>query len=129
MRVLLDTHILLWASAKASRLPKAVADILDSTNTTAFFSVVNVWEVAIKAALGRPDFTVDTGKLRDRWLDIGYLELDVTGAHAVAVGQLPLIHRDPFDRMLVTQAKVEGLELLTSDARLTRYPGPIRYFS
>ncbi|WEK03100.1 MAG: type II toxin-antitoxin system VapC family toxin [Candidatus Devosia phytovorans] len=129
MRVFLDTHILLWASAKRDRLPLGVAEILEAATTVPCFSVVNVWEVAIKAALGRSDFTVDPGDLRRRWLDIGYRELDVTGEHAVAIGQLPLIHRNPFDRMLVTQAKVEGLDFYTSDAQLSRYGDPVRYFS
>lgn len=129
MRTLLDTHILLWASARRDRLSSSVADILEAADTTPYFSVVNVWEVAIKAALGRSDFTVDPGELRKRWLDIGYLELEVTGAHAVAIGQLPPIHRDPFDRMLVTQAKVEGMALLTSDAIVARYGDPVRYFA
>lgn len=129
MRVLLDTHILLWATALPGRLPFAVASILQSADTRPYFSVVNIWEVAIKAALGRSDFTVEPDKLRHRWLDNGYVELDVTGDHAVAIGQLPPIHRDPFDRMLVTQATVGGLELLTSDPMVAKYPGPIRYFS
>ena len=129
MRVLLDTHLLLWATAKQTRLPAAVADILEAADTKPYFSVVTIWEVAIKAARGRPDFVVDPDRLRNIWLANGYLELDVTGAHAVAIGQLPLIHRDPFDRMLVVQAMVEGLDLLTSDPTLAQYPGPIRYFS
>jgi len=128
MRVLLDTHMLLWAGANQARLPPGVVGILDRADTVPYFSVVNIWEVAIKAALGRPDFVVDPERLRALWLANGYLELDVTGAHAVAIGQLPPIHRDPFDRMLITQARVEDMELLTSDPIIARYPGPIRYF-
>lgn len=90
------------------------------------FSAASVWEVAIKSALGRDDFSVDPRVLRRALLDNGYVELAISGAHAAAVLDLPPIHRDPFDRLLVAQAQVEGIALLTADATVARYPGPIR---
>ena len=90
------------------------------------FSVVSIWEVAIKRSLGRADFTVDSHVLRRSVLDARYEEVMVEGSHAVAVETLPLLHKDPFDRLLVAQATVEGIMLLTSDAHIARYPGPIQ---
>jgi PIN domain nuclease of toxin-antitoxin system len=90
------------------------------------FSAASVWEIAIKASLGRDDFTVDSRVLRRGLLDNGYEELPISGAHAAAVADLPLLHRDPFDRLLVAQAQVEGITLLTADALVARYPGPVR---
>ncbi len=102
MRLLLDTHLLLWAAA------------------------ASLWEVAIKFGLTRDDFTVDPRLLRRALLEHGYTELAVTGAHAVAVDLLPPIHGDPFDRLLVAQAQIEAITLLTADGIVGRYPGPIR---
>lgn len=82
--------------------------------------------MAIKAGLGRADFQVDAGVLRRGLLDNGYAELAVSGSHAAATAHLPAIHRDPFDRLLVAQALAEGVLLLTADATVARYPGPIR---
>ena len=90
------------------------------------FSVASLWEVAIKFALGRPEFHVDPRVLRRGLLDNGYAELTVTADHALATVSLPPIHKDPFDRLLIAQAVVEGITLLTVDATLLRYPGPIR---
>ena len=90
------------------------------------FSVVSIWEVAIKAARNRSDFQVDPRELRQGLLDVGYRELVMVGEHAVQVGSLPPLHTDPFDRLLLAQAWVEGLTLLTSDAQLAAYPGPIQ---
>ena len=89
-------------------------------------SRTSLWEVAIKSMLGRPDFRVDARVLRRGLLENGYGELAIAGDHAVAVLNLPPLHRDPFDRMLVAQATVEGVVLLTADALVAQYPGPIR---
>ncbi|MDE0371083.1 MAG: type II toxin-antitoxin system VapC family toxin, partial [Rhodospirillales bacterium] len=86
----------------------------------------SLWEVAIKSGLGREDFRVDPRLLRRGLLENGYDELPVSGAHATAVDLLPPIHRDPFDRILVAQAQIEGITLLTTDEIVARYPGPIR---
>jgi len=85
-----------------------------------------LWEIAIKRALGRDDFHADPGVLRRGLLESGYEELPINGDHAVAVGVLPALHRDPFDRMLVAQAAVEGMTLVTADAQVVKYPGSIR---
>ncbi len=126
MRLLLDTHLLLWAAAEPERLPVAAAALIEDEGNVLIFSAASLWEVAIKAGLGRADFAVDAGVLRRGLVDNGYEELAVTGAHAAAVAALPPLHRDPFDRMLVAQALVEGVGLVTADAGLAGYPGAVR---
>lgn len=125
MKLLLDTHVLLWAAAGSGLSPTAAAMIEDPDNAL-FFSAASIWEVAIKSALGRPDFDLDAGVFRRALLESGYEEMAITGAHASAVAALPDLHRDPFDRMLVAQAVVEGVALLTADHAVLAYPGPIR---
>ena len=90
------------------------------------FSAASLWEVAIKQQLGREDFRADARLLRRGLLDNGYAELPVTNAHAAALDLLQPLHKDPFDRMLIAQALVEGIMLLTADTNLARYPGPIQ---
>lgn len=126
MKLLLDTHLLLWAAGNPSRLSREATDLLNDKQNELFFSAASLWEIAIKQGLERPDFQVDAHLLRRGLLDNGYQELPVTSAHAVAVTVLPAIHKDPFDRILVAQATLEGIILLTSDASLAEYPGPIR---
>ncbi|ETX28867.1 type II toxin-antitoxin system VapC family toxin [Roseivivax isoporae] len=125
MSLLLDTHVLLWAAGASERLPVAVRARIDDPAETPVFSAASLWEIAIKSALDRPDFEVDGARLRQALLAAGYVELAVTGLHALETGRLPPIHRDPFDRILVAQARVEGLTLLTADAQVARYPGPV----
>lgn len=126
MRLLLDTHLVLWAALRVKMLPAGVADILNDPANQLLFSVVSVWEVAIRFALRRADFTTDPVVLRQELLNNGYTELPITGPHAIAVAGLPPVHRDPFDRLLLAQALVEGLVPLTADPLLGRYPGPVR---
>lgn len=126
MKLLLDTHLLLWAAGVPERLPDEARALLEDEDATPFFSAASLWEVAIKNGLGRADFSVDPRVLRRGLLENGYVEMAVTGAHAVAVDLLPPIHKDPFDRLLIAQARVEGLTLLTADRIVARYPGPIR---
>jgi PIN domain nuclease of toxin-antitoxin system len=90
------------------------------------FSADSIWEIAIKSALRRPEFRVEPLPFRRNLLNNGYRELAVTGEHAVAVANLPRLHRDPFDRILVAQSIVEGITLLTSDPLVVQYPGPMR---
>ena len=90
------------------------------------FSAASIWEIAIKRGLGRADFRADPRLLRRGLLDNCYAELPVTSAHAAALDSLPPLHKDPFDRILIAQATIEGVTLLTSDPRVARYPGPIR---
>ncbi|MEF9505340.1 PIN domain-containing protein [Burkholderia sp. MS389] len=127
MKLLLDTHLLLWAAAGAAELPARASTLINDPAYTPLFSVASLWEIVIKRGLDRDDFQVDPNVLRRNLLDAGYVELPITSAHALAVGQLPSIHRDPFDRLLVAQAISEGVTLLTHDQTVARYPGPITH--
>ena len=91
-----------------------------------FFSVASIWEVGIKNSLGRKDFHVDVHVLRRSLLDNGYHELYICSEHAVAINDLPALHKDPFDRILIAQALIEGIILLTVDTMVAEYPGPIK---
>ncbi len=126
MKLLLDTHLLLWAAGEPSRLSAEVCALIEATENELLFSAASMWEIAIKRGLGREDFRVDVRLLRRGLLDNGYGELPVGSDHAVAIDGLPPIHKDPFDRLLVAQALVEGITLLTSDERVAQYPGPVR---
>ena len=126
MKLLLDTHILLWAAGEPGRLPAAARYVLEDPENELIFSSASLWEIAIKRGLNREDFQVDPRLLRRGLLDNGYVELPITAQHAVAVIDLPLIHKDPFDRLLIAQATISGIELLTVDDLVSRYPGPIR---
>ena len=128
MKILLDTHLLLWAAGMPKRLPAQARALLERAETEPMVSAASLWEITIKSGLGRTDFSVDPRLLRRGLLENGYSELNVTGAHATAVDLLPPIHKDPFDRILVAQAQIEGLTLLTTDEIVARYPGPIRTF-
>jgi PIN domain nuclease of toxin-antitoxin system len=129
MKLLLDTQILLWAAGEpvgvAGALPARAAALIDDPANDLLFSAASLWEVAIKQGLGRDDFRVDPRVLRRGLRDNGYDELPITGEHAAAVGALPGLHKDPFDRMLVSQAISEGITLVTADANVAAYPGPI----
>jgi PIN domain nuclease of toxin-antitoxin system len=126
MRLLLDTHLLLWAAGTPKRLSTSTRKAIESPDNSLFFSVASLWEIVIKRGLDRADFRVDAHLLRRGLLDNGYAELAITGEHALAVESLPPIHKDPFDRLLVAQATAEGMTLLTADASVALYPGPIR---
>jgi PIN domain nuclease of toxin-antitoxin system len=126
MKLLLDTHLLLWAAAEPNRLSKQARSLIGNTENELLFSAASLWEVVIKRGLGREDFKVDARLLRRGLLDNGYNELPIMSEHVLATESLPPIHRDPFDRVLVAQATVEGITLLTVDSLVSRYPGPIR---
>jgi len=126
MKFLLDTHLLLWAAGRPNRLSATARKLIDAPSNKLFFSAASIWEVAIKRGLGRSDFEADPRLLRRGLLDNGYGELPVLSDHVVALDSLPPIHKDPFDRMLVAQATVEGITLLTADSVVAEYPGPIR---
>ncbi|BCU06481.1 type II toxin-antitoxin system VapC family toxin [Allochromatium tepidum] len=126
MKWLLDTHLLLWAAGRPEHLSAEARTLLEAPESELLFSAANLWEITIKRALGRDDFQVDGRVLRRGLLDNGYLELPITSRHALAVELLPPIHKDPFDRLLLAQASVEGIVLLTADPILARYPGPVR---
>lgn len=126
MKLLLDTHLILWAVDDSPKLSKEACELIDDAENELFFSAASVWEIAIKRGLGRDDFSVDARVLRRGLLDNGYSELPIRSEHAVAVDVLPPIHKDPFDRILIAQATVEGITLLTVDSQVARYPGPVR---
>ena len=126
MKLLLDTHLLLWAAGMPQRLPEEARALIEQQDTELIVSAASLWEIAIKNGLGRQDFMVDPHLLRRGLLENGYAELAITGAHAVAVNLLPPIHKNPFDRIMVAQAQIESLTLLTTDEIVSRYPGPIR---
>ena len=126
MKLLLDTHVLLWAAGEPERLSPGTRTLIEAVEHELVFSAASMWEIAIKRSLGRADFVVDPRLLRRGLLDNGYTELPITSEHALAVDALPPIHRDPFDRILVAQATVAGMLLVTADPAVLRYPGPIR---
>ena len=126
MKCLLDTHLLLWAAGSPRQLSAKARQLLDNPDNILLFSAASLWEVAIKHSLDREDFMVEPRVLRRGLLENGYDELPIRSEHAVALNELPAIHKDPFDRMLIAQAMVEGVTLLTSDPMVARYPGPIQ---
>ena len=128
MRLLLDTHILLWAAFRPERLPAELRAMLEDRSNTLVFSAASLWEIAIKNGLGRTDFRADPRILRRSLLENDYEELPIGSEHTVELDGLPPIHWDPFDRILIAQSRVEGVMLLTVDPVLAKYPAPIRCF-
>lgn len=124
-RFLVDTQLLLWNVYGSRKLPARVNRLFRDGRHEFFYSAASLWEIAIKSARGREDFAADTAAIRDTLEANGFQELPVAGQHAVALAALPPIHGDPFDRMLIAQAIVEPMALITSDARLAAYPGTI----
>ena len=126
MKLLLDTQLLLWAAAHPRRLSAAARKLITDTQHELLLSAASLWEITVKNSLGRDDFRVEPRVLRRGLLDNGYVELSITSHHAVSVAALPDLHRDPFDRLLIAQATCEGITLVTADAVVGQYPGPIR---
>ena len=126
MKLLLDTHLLLWAAGRPERLSDAARKLIDADDNELVFSTASLWEVVIKRGLGRQDFKVDPRLLRRGLLDNGYSELPIGSEHLVAIDTLPPLHKDPFDRVLVAQALVEGITLLTRDPVVAQYPAPVK---
>jgi PIN domain nuclease of toxin-antitoxin system len=126
LNLLLDTHLLLWAASEPQRLSaKARALLLDPSNQLVFSSA-SLWEITIKNGLERSDFNIDSRRLWRMLLVNGYREISVTSEHTVAVNDLPPLHKDPFDRILVAQARIEGLTLLTADKMVAKYGEGVR---
>lgn len=126
MILLPDTQLIIWAFDAPHRIPAAAATLIANMENQIYFSAATIWEAAIKSALNKPDFQVDPVVLRRDLLANGYIELPITGVHAAAIRNLPPLHKDPFDRILIAQAMVERITLLTTDRRIARYPGLIR---
>ncbi|KQY33890.1 type II toxin-antitoxin system VapC family toxin [Rhizobium sp. Root483D2] len=127
MRFLLDTHILIWAAGDINLLPHDVRLLIEDGSNDLLFSPASIWEIAIKHGLGRDDFRTDPFVLRYRLLENGYIELPINSEHAIAIAGLPLLHKDPFDRILIAQAIIEGVVLITVDDMVLRYPGLPKY--
>lgn len=126
MKLLLDTHLLLWAAGEPTRLSPGARVLIESPDNELFFSAASLWEIAIKRGLGRADFQADPRLLRRGLLDNGYSELPIVSEHVVAIESLPPVHKDPFDRILIAQATIEGITLLTADSLVAQYGGPVR---
>lgn len=121
MRLLLDTHLLLWALAEPDRLDAATRAALEDAGNAVLFSAASLWEIAIKAGLGRPDFAFDPAQILQAALETGFVELPVRATAAMQVAKLPPHHRDPFDRLLIAQAMSEPVRLYTADPLLPPY--------
>ncbi len=122
MRLLLDTHVLIWAATDDVKLPKTAAQLIDDDANTLYFSAASLWELTIK---GVERTGINPAVLRKALLDAGYLELPITSEHGLTVGALPNHHRDPFDRIMVAQAMAEGISLVTHDKSMYGYPHTI----
>ena len=120
MRLLIDTHLLLRAAGEPHKLSPAARRLLDDAGNELWFSPASLWEVAAKQAAGRAELRVEPRRLRRELLAHGWQELAITSEHAVATADLPPALRDPFDRMLITQAAAEGLTLVTTDPAVAR---------
>jgi PIN domain nuclease of toxin-antitoxin system len=118
---LLDTHLLLWSSTNNEKLPLAAAGIIADPENVLWVSVISLWEVAIKSAQRKPDFPYEVGQLRTGLLSNGYEELSMESRHVLELRDLPVLHSDPFDRLLVAQAISEGFTFLTADRKLAQY--------
>jgi len=126
VRLLLDTHLLLWAAASSKRLSPEAREILEDGTNEAYYSAASIWEIAIKSSIARRDFRIDLDALRSALPKMQLVELPITASHAAGVIRLPPIHRDPFDRLLVAQSMAEPLTLLTNDALLAEYGASVR---
>lgn len=126
MNLLLDTHLLLWAASEPQRLSSKARDLMLDPANQLIFSSASLWEISIKNGLERHDFNVDPRRLWRMLLVNGYRELSVTSEHTIAVNDLPLLHKDSFDRILIAQARVEGLTLLTADKTVAKYGDTVR---
>ena len=125
MRLLLDTHIALWAITDNPRLPPRARELILAPENEIYISAASVWEIAIKHALGRQTIPISGEEARRYFAAAGYIALPITDRHAAATETLPPLHADPFDRILVAQALAEPLKLLTHDAMVARYSDSI----
>lgn len=125
MNILLDTHVLLWAASEPERLQPRARELLLDDDNRLLFSSASIWEVAIKSRLGRHDFQVDARRFGRLLLAHGYQEIAISSEHALTASELPDHHKDPFDRMLIAQARVEGCSLLTVDTAMACYGRPV----
>ena len=127
MKLLLDTQMLLWAIFWPELLPEKVRRMIADDNNDLFFSPASLWEVSIKSSQKKEGFQIDAGIMLRQLLEAGYVEMPINSLHAVAINTMPLLHKDPFDRILIAQAKVESMPLLTCDAKIAEYPAPVEF--
>jgi len=125
LKLLLDTHIILWLAGAPEKLSESTHALLQESDNSLFFSAARIWEIVIKLGLGRKDFKVDPSRLRKMLTQNGYAELPITAEHALKIESLPALHKDPFDRMLLAQARAEGMMLLTVDPLIAQYQDSI----
>ena len=125
MKLLLDTHILLWAAQGSEQLSSKAKTLIEDPENQLYFSAASLWEIAIKNKLGRADFKVDLAVLRRNLLDNDFEEIAINSAHTIGVDALPNIHKDPFDRMLIAQTAVEGITLMTAYSIVAEYPSAL----
>ncbi|MDI4481798.1 type II toxin-antitoxin system VapC family toxin [Moraxella lacunata] len=123
MNYLLDTHIVIWLAKEPHKLSNKVKNILENTENIIYFSTVNLWEIALKTNLKKDGFKFDTVKLYQRLLENGFLELGIDHKYTKILENLPIIHKDPFDRMLITQSMIDNLCLITNDDKIIQYQG------
>lgn len=125
MKLLLDTHILLWAASEPQKLPVKIRQLIEDEENTLFFSAASIWEIVMKNGLGRSDFQIEPRMFRAALMDNGYLELPITSEHVLFVHDLPPLHKDPVDRILVAQSSIEGMAVLTVDQAVIDYGGTV----
>jgi len=125
MKLLLDTHLLLWAANTPKKLSKTASKLISDEENVLVFSAASLWEIMIKSSLQRADFQVNASLLRQGLIENGYIELPILSKHVLTLNALPTIHKDPFDRILIAQAITEDLSLLSVDPLVTQYTGPI----
>jgi PIN domain nuclease of toxin-antitoxin system len=125
LNLLLDTHVALWAITDNPKLPLSARELIQSAKTTVWVSAASVWEIAIKHGLGRGDMPVSGQDALRYFNEAGYRLLAIEPEHAAAVGELPAHHQDPFDRILIAQALVEPMRLMTRDPMVARYSDTI----
>lgn len=123
MKVLIDSHIFVWYGyGQLNKMPKKYVDILKDKNNDIYFSLVSAWELTIKSLLGKPNFDVDVDKNRMGLLQVGFHELPILYPHIQSLKDVPSVHKDPFDRLLIAQAKSENFYFLTVDEKILEYP-------
>ncbi|MBK8525508.1 MAG: type II toxin-antitoxin system VapC family toxin [Betaproteobacteria bacterium] len=125
MNLLLDTHVALWAITDSPKLPATARELIASPRTNVWVSVASIWEIAIKHSLGRGDMPISGQDALRYFSESGYRHLPIEPEHAVAIENLPAYHSDPFDRILVAQALVEPMRLMTHDTLVARYSDTI----
>jgi len=121
MKYLLDTHIILWSTLDVKKLSRKAKTILENPDNVLYFSPISLWEISIKHAKHPEQMPITSARVKDLALKMGLIELPVRSRHGVDIANLPEIHNDPFDRMLITQARSEGIGLISHDDRVIAY--------